>query len=178
MAFFRNKVDGIPPQLVFQEVESKTPEIGRQMFQKTMITLSFKGEIIFHLVMALWHFFTDIYKKREEIWCFIADICKKLEEMEQNILLLTTRDDVQIHEEIESLHKELNAIHVRLSKRKTAKERERRQGNHQTEGYQGVAGGIGQEKSRPDWKRCPSTMGLSYRSKIEPKLDRTFVFNH
>lgn len=65
-----------------------------------MITLSFKGEVIFHLVMALWHFFTDIYKKLEEIWRFIADICKKLEEMEQNILLLTTRDDVKIHEEI------------------------------------------------------------------------------
>lgn len=98
----------------------------RTIFQKTMITLSFKGEVIFHLVMTLWHFiFTGIYKKLEEIWRFMADICKKLEEMEQNTLLLTTRDDVKIHEEIcelsrtiESLHKELNAIHVRLSKQK------------------------------------------------------------
>ena len=99
----------------------QTPETGRPM-----ITLSFKGEAIFHLVMALWHFiFTDIYKKLEEIWRFIADICKKLEEMEQNTLLLTTRDDIKIHEEIcelsmtiESLYQELNAIHVRLSKQK------------------------------------------------------------
>lgn len=91
-----------------------------------MITLSFKGEVIFHLVMTLWHFiFTGIYKKLEEIWRFIADICKKLEEMEPNILLWTTRDDVKIHEEIcelsmtiESLHQELNVFHVRLSKQK------------------------------------------------------------
>ena len=71
----------------------------KTILQKTMTTLSFKGEVIFHLVMALWHFFTGIYKKLEEIWRFIADICKKLEEMEPNILLWTTRDDVKIHEE-------------------------------------------------------------------------------
>ena len=79
--------------------------------------------------MALWEYIGGIYGKVAMLWRFLVGVCKKLEAVEQDVLLLMTRDDVKIHEEVyqfnmtmNALRGELNAIHVRLGKTKTAEE--------------------------------------------------------